>query len=185
MTRLEPVELFHERDHAFLKPETKPKRGKGRCQHCGQRYGALEHLGAPQSLNVAGSGGNHFAYQATKQQWQERFTALIAATSLPHGLSAVTAEAQVCFPDRIRRDQGNFRYMVEKALGDALVAGGWLTDDNWFPERRYEFGQLEATYVKGRSWLRVVLFPTAAAISPSLPEDAAPAASDELDRKAA
>jgi hypothetical protein len=57
-----------------------------------------------------------------------------------------------CFPDRIRRDQGNFRYFIEKALGDALVAGGWLefgglADDDW---DHYEFGGMTREDLRAR-----------------------------------
>lgn len=33
------------------------------------------------------------------------------------------------FPLQRGRDEGNFRWMLEKALGDALVTGRWLSDD--------------------------------------------------------
>ena len=46
------------------------------------------------------------------------------------------------FPARRRRDSGNYRVMLEKALGDALVEGGWLPDDT--PEH-YEFGGVTFT----------------------------------------
>jgi hypothetical protein len=156
---LEPVEILHVRDHAFVKPEIRPSRGRGPCASCGERYGHLAHLGAPQSLNVAGSGGNRFAYQRDKKDWQKCLTDLLIGAQLPTGLARVFVEGQVCFPDRIRRDQGNFRYLLEKALGDALTAGGWLEDDDW---ERYEFGQLARTYELGVSWTRLIIFPTPA-----------------------
>jgi hypothetical protein len=64
-------------------------------------------------------------------------------------------EGQCTFPDRTRRDQGNHRFMLEKAMGDALVAGGWLEDDDW---SRYEFGGLSAVYEKGVSRTRLMVF---------------------------
>lgn len=42
--------------------------------------------------------------------------------------------------------------------------------------------QLEATYMKGRSWLRVVHFPTAARTSPIVPQHTTPDATDDLRR---
>jgi hypothetical protein len=48
---------------------------------------------------------------------------------------------------------------VEKALGDALVEGGWLEDDDW---SRFEFGGLAAVYERGVSRTRIMVFPTAA-----------------------
>jgi hypothetical protein len=56
-------------------------------------------------------------------------------------------------------DQGNFRYFIEKALGDALVAGGWLADDDW---DHYEFGGLAKTYERGESWIKLMIMPVAA-----------------------
>lgn len=153
---VEPVEIVHVRDHAFVKPAVKPARGKGKCQRCGGKATALLHLGAPQSLNVAGSGGNHFAYQTAKHAWQERFAELLTAAGLPRDLAGVSVEGLVCFPDRHRRDQGNYRYLIEKALGDALVAGGWIEDDDW---DRYSFGGLDYLYEKGESWTRLMVFP--------------------------
>ena len=63
----------------------------------------------------------------------------------------------MCFPTRVRRDQGNYRFILEKALGDALKEGGWLEDDNW---ALFEFGNLGYVYEKGRSWTEVVIFPS-------------------------
>jgi hypothetical protein len=39
-------------------------------------------------------------------------------------------EGEVSFGDGRERDQGNHRVIVEKALGDALVRGGYLPDDD-------------------------------------------------------
>ena len=66
----------------------------------------------------------------------------------------------ITVPDRKRRDQGNHRFLLEKALGDALVAGGWLDDDDW---ARYEFGGLQMVYERGVSAMRLFVFPSEAA----------------------
>ncbi len=63
------------------------------------------------------------------------------------------------FGDNAERDQGNYRVIVEKALGDALVRHGYLSKDTW---SRYEFGGLQAVHTPGRSWLRLMIFPRAA-----------------------
>lgn len=153
-----PVLIEHRRDHEFEDPGTGGK--APRCQRCGRGKKHLLHLGAPLSLNVAGSGGNHFAYQAAKSAWQNRLHDLINDTGLPAGLARIVVEAEVCFPDRRRRDQGNFRYMLEKALGDALVAGGWIEKDTW---THYSFGGLERREDGGANRTRLTLFPTALA----------------------
>lgn len=151
---LSPVILRHDRDHAFV--EDGQKRKTPRCGMCGGAKWTMPHLGTPRSLNIAGSGGNHFVYQSTKKMWQTRLGDLLTATGLPRGLERVTVEGLICFPDRRRRDQGNFRYLLEKALGDALVAGQWLEDDDW---DRYEFGGLRRQYERGESWTELMIFP--------------------------
>lgn len=170
MTGLQPVELVVVRDHGY---KSKGPRTRG-CAICGRAKSDRGHMGAPPSLRVLGS-GNEFEYQALKKAWQQLLAELLDQSGLPRGLGRVLAEGECTFPDRIRRDQGNHRFMVEKALGDALVsgspppdrggrtagppvAGGWLTDDDW---TRYEFGGLAHRYEKGVHRLRLELFPGA------------------------
>src|SRR5947207_1933958 len=62
---------------------------------------------------------------------------LLLAEQLPRRLERVEASAVLTFPTRRRRDEGNYRALLEKALGDALVEGRWLVDDT--PER-FTFG---------------------------------------------
>lgn len=47
----------------------------------------------------------------------------------PTALASVEASAVLRFKDRRRRDEGNYRTPIEKALGDALTGRGYLTDD--------------------------------------------------------
>jgi hypothetical protein len=156
------IELYHERDHPF-------KKGGGHktCHHtladgreCRRaRYHPLHHGPLP-SLNVAGSGANHWTYQNTKKLWQARFTELLEATDLPKFNESLLVEGLVCFPDKRKRDMGNFRYLAEKCLGDALVEGDWLVDDSWYPVLQYEFGRLEARYEKDVAWIRLMVMPS-------------------------
>lgn len=149
--------FVHERDHAFVKGES-----RGCClvgedgRRCALGKNRMTHVGVPQSLNVHGSGANRFEYQNQKALWQERLTELLEAVRLPRPLARVEAEATLCFPDRRRRDQGNFRFILEKALGDALAEGGWIEDDDW---AHYEFGALRRAYERGAAWTQVTLFP--------------------------
>jgi hypothetical protein len=146
------------RGHAFVK---QAKRGCGaevQGGRCGKAKTAILHAGAPPSMNLLGS-GNQFAYQAHKSAWQEALIELLEEADLPRPVARIVAEGEVTFPDRRKRDQGNHRFFVEKALGDALVTGGWLEDDDW---TRYEFGGLAAMYEKGVSRTRLMLFPFAA-----------------------
>lgn len=155
MTGLTPVEIVHEMDHPFA------KRGARGCAQCGRAKTHMDHIGYPQSIRQFGSGANHFTYQTIKHAWQERLVELLKSTGLPLGLGHVFVEGEACFPTRVRRDQGNHRFLIEKCLGDALTAGGWLEDDDW---SRYEFGRLAYRYEKGRSYTRLMLFPAAAPI---------------------
>jgi hypothetical protein len=153
----EPADLFtatieHRREHPF-----KDRKPKLKCARCELPKAWPGHHGYPPSLNAGGSGTNYGVYQNTKQLWQSILTPLIEEAGLPLGLGRVYVEAVVCFPTRARRDQGNFRVYLEKALGDALVEGGWLEDDDW---SRYEFGALRQAYEKGEAWTRVTLIPS-------------------------
>jgi hypothetical protein len=146
-----PVVIQHDRDHPFVK---RPTRG---CAQCGGAKDALVHHGAPPSMNALGS-GNRQAFQRTKSLWQTWLGDALAETGLEGPLGHVLAEGEVTFPDkRGKRDQGNHRFFIEKALGDALVKGGWLLDDDW---DSYEFGGLSRRYEKGVSRLRLMVFPT-------------------------
>jgi hypothetical protein len=136
------------------------------------------------ATNAANATGKSWKYLAAKQTWGMIFRVLLGnepgtvatllkprtkATyfdvpvnrdgELPHPMSRVLVEGEVTFPDRIRRDQGNYRTTIEKFLGDALVEGGWLPDDDW---GHYEFGNLERRYEKGVRRVALTLFPQVA-----------------------
>ena len=148
--RIEPVIVRHTLGHRFVRHD-----GRG-CEVCRRGRRHADHLGAPPSLNVFGSSANQFVYQGLKKTWQEILDALLRDARLPKPLGKVMAEGRVCFPTRTRRDQGNYRFLLEKALGDTLTAGGWLEDDDW---TRYEFGNLAYVYEARVSWTELVIFP--------------------------
>ncbi len=147
-----PVILRVEQDHPWT------RRSRRGCAICGRARAAPQHLGAPPSLNIFGS-GNQRIYQSWKTAWSDVLAEHLSGTRLAKPLTSVLVEGRVCFPTRVRRDQGNYRFLLEKALGDTLTAGGWLIDDDW---SQYEFGNLAYVYEKGRSWTELVLFPGAA-----------------------
>jgi hypothetical protein len=130
------------------------------CERCGRPKNDLGHFGAPPSYNALGGGRGTGAAAMVganmKQQWQAIFREALAASALPKGLAKVLVEGTIVFPDRGRRDQGNFRVVIEKALGDALVDGGWIEDDDW---AHYSFGGLEMEVVPGVSATRLAIFP--------------------------
>lgn len=65
----------------------------------------------------------------------------------PPRLAEVEASAVLRFKDRRRRDEGNFRTPLEKALGDALTGRGYLADDT--PDQ-YRFTSCEFDPEPGR-----------------------------------
>lgn len=75
-----------------------------------------------------------------KQEWQQFCEIALMEARVPRGLELVEASAKIYFKQRRRRDEGNFRVVVEKCLGDALVNGKWLPDD--VPDH-YRFGVVE------------------------------------------
>lgn len=99
----------------------------------------IEVPGTPPSMNA-----NMYSHwsktRRIKQQWQRHFETALMVAQVPRGMASVMASGRLEFLQRRRRDEGNFRTIVEKALGDALVNGRWLLDDT--PEH-YRFGALE------------------------------------------
>jgi hypothetical protein len=84
----------------------------------------------PPSLNRMGARGNPRIFHRHKKRWQQDVEMLLLAARTTRPLPPpVTVEAVLRFPVRRTRDEGNFRVLLEKATGDALVNGGWLSDD--------------------------------------------------------
>jgi hypothetical protein len=99
----------------------------------------LELPGTPPSYNVTA----HAHWQKVrrhKQQWQRDLEIALMAARVPRGLDSVLASGRLEFEQNRRRDEGNFRVILEKALGDALTNGGWLADDT---AEQYSFGKVE------------------------------------------
>lgn len=145
------------RVHTPKKTATCKFRAQRGCLRCGLNKGDAAHFGAPMSFNALGS-GDPGVYMTLKKNWQDVLTQRLEESKLPRGLERVFAEGDITFPDRADRDQGNFRIVIEKALGDALEQGEWLDSDSW---EHYEFGGLTQHYVAGESATRIVLFPQA------------------------
>jgi hypothetical protein len=102
------------------------------------------------------SRGRHVQHtHATKKRLQGDIHILLLEARLPRGLTAVTARATLRFPVHRRRDPVNY-WLLDKALGDALVAGGWLPDDT--PEHyQYALGFAPET---GSPCTTIVLTPS-------------------------
>jgi len=90
---------------------------------------SLSIPGTPKSFNQIGYRSHWAIGQREKQNWQGWLALALMEQKVPRRLKQVTATATLRFKQRRRRDSGNFRVVLEKALGDALVEGGWLPDD--------------------------------------------------------
>lgn len=85
----------------------------------------------PPSLNAMklGSRGAHMKFYRHKKEWEGLFQITLLEVRVPKGLTKVKATASLRFPQKRKRDEGNFRFMLEKALGDVLQSAGHLADD--------------------------------------------------------
>lgn len=99
----------------------------------------LEIPGTPPSYNRTAH-AHWTVNRKVKQDWQRDCETALLLAKVPRGLELVKASARLYFRQRRRRDEGNFRVILEKALGDALTGGRWLPDDT--PEH-YRFGTVE------------------------------------------
>lgn len=91
----------------------------------------LEFDQTPPSLNRVGASGGWRQWERHKKAWQDNigFALLAAVQPKRRLLTPVVADALLYFPQMRRRDEGNYRSILEKACGDALVAGFWIPDD--------------------------------------------------------
>lgn len=192
---LEAVTIRLVPDHSYVKG---PKGARG-CKHIIGQVPVRPGVAAtkPKACNRARTDPLHNlptmndtlaldwpVYQAAKKLWHPELVGHLLGSGLPKGLHSVLAEARCCFPTRARRDQGNHRAFIEKALGDVLgtpycagclrawgkagcdynncpgpeQAEPWIPDDSW---DYFEFGNLSKTYIKGERWTELLLFPNA------------------------
>lgn len=108
----------------------------------------------PRSINALGTRGSWKARHFAKKGLERELQTYLMVAGVPRNLTRVVASATLRFPTRRRRDEGNFREPLEKALGDALVSGGWLPDDT--PEH-YRFDRLEFSDEPGSAFTRISL----------------------------
>lgn len=95
--------------------------------------------GTPPSYNVTAH-AHWWKVRCHKQQWQQFCGIALMEQAVPRGLEVVSASAELHFKQRRRRDEDNFKVVISKALGDALVEGGWLDDDT---ADRFSFGAVQ------------------------------------------
>lgn len=114
-----------------------------------ERTYSIIMFGTPPSLNKLGARGSARLWHRKKRQLQAEIETLLLAEAMP-GRSfnptrlprteRIEVTGRLVFTTNRGRDEGNYRSILEKAAGDALVNGGWLPDDT--PER-YSFGALQ------------------------------------------
>jgi hypothetical protein len=100
----------------------------------------LEIPGTPKSLNAVGLYSHWSVGRREKQRWEQDIATALMVAGVPRGLGRVAASAEIRFKQRRRRDEGNFRTIIEKALGDILQTAWGLPDDT--PEY-YRFGTVD------------------------------------------
>lgn len=96
--------------------------------------------GTPPSFNQIGYRSHWAVGQRHKLRWQGWIALALMEQKVPRRLKSASVTATLRFKQRRRRDSGNFRVILEKACGDALVDGGWLPDDT---SDLYRFDRVE------------------------------------------
>lgn len=123
---------------------------------------ALLEVAPPASMNASGHGtrGARHGRHRAKRTLQRDLHDLLLAAGVPRPIPGdrLRASAEVLFPITRRRDEGNYRTGLEKALGDALSPAAskeerelglepprWLTDDtpDHFTFGAVTFGQTD------------------------------------------
>lgn len=108
----------------------------------------------PVSFNAGNHRASQWKFAKEKREWQQRFTTLLIAAGTPRCCRSMSATAVLTFPFQRRRDELNFRTVLDKSLGDALVAGLWIPDDT---TDYFRFGEINFVVVPGKRLTEVTL----------------------------
>jgi hypothetical protein len=100
---------------------------------------SLSVPGTPPSFNKVGLHSHWAVGRKAKQDWERWLLIALLEQRVPKELKSVSAAATIRFKERRRRDEGNFKALLEKALGDVLQ-NGWIEDDT---PNYYRFGHVE------------------------------------------
>lgn len=181
---LEPVEIIHVPDHSYLKG---PRGARG-CKSPDSNGKSCNkaHFHPTHNLPTLNEALTHdwVVYQGALKHWKPWLIGAVTESGLPRGLAAITVDMLLVFPTRNRRDEGNMRGFIEKALGDSLasplcmdcagtearkgrclacgssdLAPPWIPDDTFFPVVHYSWGVTEARYESGVREMRLLLSP--------------------------
>jgi hypothetical protein len=83
----------------------------------------------PPSFNSVGHSGNRWTWTKAEKKWKEIVEGLMLSTGFPRDWDHIAVRVRLTFPTKQRRDVVNYRTLLEKATGDALVNGKWIPDD--------------------------------------------------------
>lgn len=108
----------------------------------------------PPSFNKVGHTGNRWAWTKMKKAWQEDIEWGLIACGVPRNREFAEVTAVLRFSTKRRRDAGNYRTLLEKVTGDALVSVGVIPDD--VPDH-FEFGKLIFDKETGPAETRLIL----------------------------
>ena len=101
---------------------------------------SLELPGTPPSFNQVGLHSHWARGRKVKQEWQQMVEVMLMKEQVPRNLHSVAASAVVNFKQRRRRDEGNWKAILDKVTGDALVTARRIPDDT---PQYYRFGSVE------------------------------------------
>jgi hypothetical protein len=102
----------------------------------------------------SGYAANHHAAARAKKNWEGILMVMLLQAKVPKELAWVHASMELRFPSRRTRDEGNFRMLIEKALGDTLQQGGYLPDDG---PQHYRFTEVTFDPEKGPKQMTIRL----------------------------
>lgn len=91
------------------------------------------------NLGVGGR-GNPKGVSRTKKTWEGIFQVMLMQARVPRRVEHIHVTPRLKFKTANRRDADNFYFAIGKPLGDALVKGGWLIDDDF---TRYEIERVK------------------------------------------
>lgn len=97
----------------------------------------------------------HWAVVRSKNMaLSDALTYYLRGSDLPKDCPAIIATAELRFPSKRRRDEGNFRTPLEKILGDVLTREGFIADDT--PDQ-FRFERLTFLLDSGPPLTRLIL----------------------------
>lgn len=89
----------------------------------------FSYADTPPSFNAVGHSGSRWTWTKAEKKWKEIVEGAMLSTGFPRDWDHISVKVRLTFPTKTRRDEINYRVILEKATGDALVNGKWIPDD--------------------------------------------------------